>query len=208
MNIKMEDIDPLARYQLMIQTIIPRPVAWTLTENLEHNFNLAPFSYFNAIHSHPPMIMMSVGYKQDKSLKDTRSNIERTKKFVVHIASSSLAEKVTATSLAFDYGISELDKAGLSTVKEWSEFPLPRVKECKVAFACTLERVLEIGKNKQGLIFGEIEHMYLDDSIVDSRGGKIYVDAEKLDPIGRLGGDDYGTLGSILTVPRPEYKPY
>lgn len=208
MNVNMQDLDPVARYRLMIQSIIPRPVAWVLSENENDGHNLAPFSYFNAVHSHPPLIMMSIGYKRDKSKKDTRVNIERSQKFVVHIASSHLAAKVTESSLAFDYGVSEVEKTGLELHNEWTDFPLPRLKDAKIAMACKLDQVIEVGKNKQGLIFGEIEKMYIADDIVTQKEDNILIDAMKLDPLARLGGDDYGSLGNVFTIDRPEYKPH
>jgi len=200
-------LEPVDRYRLMIQSIIPRPIAWTLTQNPGGNYNLAPFSYFNAIHSNPPLIMMSVGYKADKSPKDTRANIVREKKFVVHIASAEHAETVTRSSMPLATGESEVEDCGLELV-DFAPFSLPRIVGVRIALACELDRVIEVGSNKQGLVFGEIRHMYVEDSLITESSGKIHIDAMKLSPLARLGGDDYGVLGSVLTVARPEYVPH
>ncbi len=61
MNIDLSTLAPTQVYHLMTQTVIPRPIAWVLTDSGEQNFNLAPFSYFTAVSSRPPLLMISVG---------------------------------------------------------------------------------------------------------------------------------------------------
>jgi flavin reductase (DIM6/NTAB) family NADH-FMN oxidoreductase RutF len=63
-----------------------------LSENENGGFNLAPFSYFNAVSSDPPLLMLSVGKKPDGSPKDTRVNIEQRSRFVIHIAHRELVD--------------------------------------------------------------------------------------------------------------------
>ncbi|MEZ4752402.1 MAG: flavin reductase family protein [Bdellovibrionota bacterium] len=203
----MSSLPPVERYRLMIQTVVPRPVAWTLSLNENKSFNLAPFSYFNALHSDPPLVMMSVGNRREGTVKDTRRNIEREKQYVIHIASSTMAETVTQSANALPAESSEVEDCGLELSSDWN-FALPRLKLPKIAMGCQLERVIEIGKNQQGLLFGEIKTLYVDDSLCTRDGDKLLIDAAKLDPLGRLGGDDYGTLGKVLTVKRPAYVPH
>ena len=74
MIIQFADLKPLQRYHMMTQTIIPRPIAWVLTENDNGSSNLAPFSYFTALCSDPALVVLSIGKKPDGSLKDTRHN--------------------------------------------------------------------------------------------------------------------------------------
>ena len=61
MILQLDQFKASQRYYLMSQTLVPRPVAWVLSENDTGNYNLAPFSYFNAICSAPPLIMLSIG---------------------------------------------------------------------------------------------------------------------------------------------------
>jgi len=42
MHIDLASLNPLEIYAAMTQTIVPRPVAWILTENENASFNLAP----------------------------------------------------------------------------------------------------------------------------------------------------------------------
>ena len=71
--------------------------------------------------------------------------------------------------------------------------------------ACRVYEVQEIGLNRQALIFGEVQRLYLDDAAAgqDARG-RLKVDAGVLDPIGRLGANEYTTFGEIINIPRPK----
>lgn len=207
MLLNFKELEPLEIYRSMIQTIIPRPVAWILSENETGSFNLAPFSFFNAVCSNPPMVMVSIGKKRDGTLKDTRSNLLRTKDCVIHIAAATDAKAVTASSLPYEYGESEVELGDHQVTLDPSFGRLPKLKGAKVAMACTLERQLEIGPRKQGLILLCIDSLHIDDSLVSSKDGSLIVDAMGLNPLARLGGDDYGTLGQVMTVDRPPYEP-
>lgn len=71
-------------YKLLIGSIIPRPIAFVTTLNQDASVNAAPFSFFNIVNNHPPMIAIAVQRAGGKR-KDTALNIERTGDFVVHI---------------------------------------------------------------------------------------------------------------------------
>ena len=70
MNIDASTLAPIQIYHLMTQTVIPRPIAWVLTESGEADYNLAPFSYFTPVSSNPPLLMFSVGKKPTGEIKD------------------------------------------------------------------------------------------------------------------------------------------
>lgn len=191
-------------YQQMIQTLIPRPIAWVLSENADGGYNLAPFSYFNAICSDPPLLMISIGKKPDGSPKDTRVNIEQRRHFVVHIPHRRQAEALTATAASLPAGESELRREGLATVP-FEGFALPRLADCRVAYACRCYEIQEIGATPQALIIGEVTSLYLDETILDEdEKGRRKVAADKLDPLGRLGADEYLGFGEVLRVRRPK----
>lgn len=204
MIIDMNTLSPAQAYMTMIQTIIPRPVAWVLSENQEANFNLAPFSYFNAVCSDPPLIMLSIARQNDGSDKDTRTNIEARKEFVVHIAHREMANAMTQSSATLPSGVSEVEKLGLE-LTEFDGFRLPRLAACRVAFACTLEKSEEIGNSAQCLLFGRIQYTYTDNDVItlDAKNRRKIL-AEKIDPIGRLGGGEYSTFGEKIFIQRPD----
>lgn len=204
MIIPFDTLSPDKVYFTMIQTLVPRPVAWVISENPDESLNLAPFSYFNAVCSDPPLVMLSIGLKPDGGPKDTRLNIETAQDFVVHIAHKEMAALVTQTAATLPRGDSELELNGLETC----EFPgsrLPRLKGCRIAYACKLHELQEIGNAPQALIFGEVTQVYIDDSVIQQdEKGRVKVLADKIDPIGRLGGGEYCTFGEIINIARPD----
>lgn len=204
MLIDFEGMDPKEAYHILTQTVIPRPVAWVLSENPAGDFNLAPFSFFTPITSNPPLLMISVGQKPGEGVsKDTRVNIEAQKHFVVHIAHRDLAAAVTESSRGLPHGESELENLDLELV-EFEGSRLPRLKDCRVAFACELYDIKEIGAAPQSLVFGKVTRVWVSDEAgrYDDKN-RLTFDSAAIDPIGRLGGSEYVTFGDILKIPRP-----
>jgi len=202
MQINFSELSPSRVYFTFIQTLIPRPVAWVLSENSDQGLNLAPFSYFNGVCSDPPLVMLSIGKKSDGSLKDTRRNIVERKHFVVHIAHREMAQLVTASSRELSENDSELEQLGLETLP-FGDFPVPRLRDCRIAFACRFDRQIELGPLPQALILAQVESVFIDDAVATVEGGRLTVDAAKVNPLARLGGDEYATIGEILNIPRP-----
>ncbi|PIE45438.1 MAG: hypothetical protein CSA44_02380 [Gammaproteobacteria bacterium] len=176
-------------YHLLTQLIIPRPIAWVLTRNSEdagEPYNVAPFSYFNAVASAPPLLMLSCAPKPDGQLKDTAVNILRDKQFVVHIPSQNQLASVQETAAPLPYGQSELTGSNLSTTG-FAGSNLPRIARCPVAFNCQLYRTEVIGDAPQTLIFGEITAAYITDTAVNRDGKRLTIDSQQLSPLARLG---------------------
>ncbi|MBR9869208.1 MAG: flavin reductase family protein [Oceanospirillales bacterium] len=202
MDIPFDTISSSAAYFTLTQTVMPRPVAWVLSEHKNGEHNLAPFSFFSVVCSDPPVIMISVGHKPDGSLKDTYRNIVERNNFVVHLAHSGQAQKMTQTSKTLPEGVSEVKEAGI-VLTPFNNSPLPRIAGCRVAIDCELYETREIGNAPQFLIFGKVRNMFIDDAIVSVNDkGRLNVDARMLDPLGRLGGADYLSFGDIISVPR------
>lgn len=204
MFIDFEGMNPTDAYHTLTQTVIPRPVAWVLSENPQGDYNLAPFSFFTPITSNPPLLMFSVGRKPtDNAFKDTRVNIEERRDFVVHIAHRELAGAMTETSRTLPHGESELVNLGLE-LTELEGSRLPRLKDCHVALACELYDIKEIGAAPQSLVFGRIKGVYVsDDAVHHDDKNRLKIDGAKIDPLGRLGGSEYVTFGDVLKIPRP-----
>lgn len=203
MNIDASTLAPTQIYHLMTQTVIPRPIAWVLTESSEADYNLAPFSYFTPISSNPPLLMFSVGKKPTGEIKDTTRNVLETGRMVVHIANADLAEQVTQTSATLPHGESEVALAGLELI-DFEGFELPRIKDCPIAFGCKLFEVKEIGETPQSLIFAQIEDIYIAPEVIGDNQERLVVDALKVNPLSRLGGSQYANLDQTFTVARPK----
>lgn len=189
-------------YFNMIQCIVPRPIAWVLSDNGNTSWNLAPFSYFNGVTSKPPVISISVGKKRDGSKKDTWRNIEERGHFVVHVSSVASAGLLSQTSEALEWGESEVDRHRVELMTE-DGFPLPRVKEAQIAMLCDRHRIVEVGDGPQGLILGRVRKVWLDDGLAAEKDGQIVLDQARLDPLSRLGWNDYSGLGAIFSIDRP-----
>ena len=204
MYINFDAISSGQAYACMTRTLLPRPIAWVLSENADGSHNLAPFSYFNAVCSDPPLIMLSIGRKPDGTPKDTRDNIVARSRFVVHIAHASQAEALNASAAGLAAGQSEATELGLATTP-FEDFALPRLSDCRVAYACERYQVQYIGRQQQALILGQIHAAYIDDRIATQDAqGRLQVDAARLDPLCRLGGNDYSSLHEILSLDRPD----
>lgn len=190
-------------YFAMTQTIVPRPIAWVLSENADGSLNLAPFSYFNAINSDPPLLCLSVGNKPDRMPKDTRVNIQQRRHFVVHIAHTDMLEALNASAKPLPVGESEIDMLGLETVP-FTGFSLPRLKDCKVALACELFSEVPLKDGGYALLLGKISTLYADDSIASmNEQGRFKVDATAFQPLGRLGAGEYMTFGQRIALKSP-----
>ena len=204
MILDLSQLRPTQIYFQMIQTLIPRPIAWVLTEIEPDRYNLAPFSYFNAVCSDPPLIMLSVGKKPDGSDKDTRVNIEARRDFVVHIAHSDLLEDLNQSSATLDADISEVEQLGIATTA-FEGSRLPRIEACRIAYACECYEIHEIGGAPQSIIYGKVNRIYVDDSITSTNDkGRLKIHADRLAPIARLGANEYMRFGEIISLSRPK----
>lgn len=199
MILPLESLSPSQRYFSMIQTILPRPVAWVISQSENKSLNLAPFSYFNAVSSAPPIISLSIGMKKDGSEKDTRKNINDREYFTVQIPSVEHAQLVTNSAKPFEAGVSEIQELGLETIEQ-EGFVIPRLANCKVAYFCKKEKIIEVGDIPQALILGRVEAIYIDDDICEMTDNRLSVDAAKLNPLARLGGNDYAGITQPFSI--------
>jgi len=204
MQINLAGMKAADAYFTLTQTVVPRPIAWVLSENRDNTLNLAPFSYFNAIASDPPLIMFSIGLQPDGTKKDTLVNIEERGHFVVNIASVQQLPDLNQTSASLPYGTSELEKNGIET-KAIEGFALPRVAECKLAMCCTTYELKTIGNNNQSLVFGEVESIWVHDDCAEiNEKGRLKISSAKIEPLARLGAGEFVSFGEILTAVRPD----
>jgi flavin reductase (DIM6/NTAB) family NADH-FMN oxidoreductase RutF len=202
LSLDPHDLGQAGMYKLLIGGVLPRPIAWVSTIDPNGCANLAPFSFFNAVSSHPPCLSISIARKPDGSKKDTLLNIEATRQFVVNLAPSWLADAMNQTSAEYPLGVSEFEKAGLTPAPS-SRVRAPRIAESPLSFECELYETLEIGDGSLGsatLIIGRIVNIQVDASAIQDE--KLVF--EKLDPLSRLGGLHYGLTRERFELPRPK----
>ena len=102
--------------------------------------------------------------------KDTAQNILNNEEYVVHIADSSLMTAVHESSTEHPPDVSEVEELRLSTLPG-ERIKVPRLAAAPVAF-------------------------HIRDGLLNN--GKI--ETEALDPIARIAGPRYATLGEIVTL--------
>ena len=204
MLINLDTLSTAQTYFTMTQTVLPRPIAWVLTLNPSGDYNLAPFSYFNAISSDPPLVAFSIGRQPTGDKKDTLVNIESRPEFVIHIASCDQLDTLNQSSATLAPGVSEVTESGIELV-EVEGFTMPRITDCKIAFMCKTHQIQEIGNHHQALVLAEINAIYIaDDCTETNEKNRLVVDAEKIQPLSRLGASQYASFGQVLTAHRPD----
>ncbi|WP_262374688.1 flavin reductase family protein, partial [Staphylococcus aureus] len=163
--------------------------------------NAAPFSFFNIVNNHPPMIAIAVQRAGGKR-KDTALNIERVGDFVVHITDEDNVQDINETAAPLVYGDSELSRTDLSLITS-TAIKTPGIQEAKIRFECKLSQIILLGDELDGadLIIGEIVTYHIDDSIYE---GDFKINPHTLQAVSRLAGNDYAKLGGLFTIDRPE----
>ncbi|WP_426767004.1 flavin reductase family protein [Pseudarthrobacter sp. 1G09] len=181
-------------YRLLTAVVVPRPIAWVSSVSPEGVDNVAPHSFFTVASTNPPIVQFtSVGEK------DSLRNINASGEFVVNLAPAALLEEVNATGTNFPPDTSEFDAAGLTREPSLT-VAAPRVKESPVALECRLHSVLPIGDST--LVFGEVTHAAVSDDVLDGSHPRI----DLLEPLARLGLDEWGTLGDVQDLTRIRLK--
>ncbi len=202
MDIDFSQLSASAAYFMLTQTIVPRPIAWILSENADGSLNLAPFSFFNALCSDPPLLGVSIGKKTDGALKDTRTNILERQHFVLHIAQQDLLPLLNASAASLPQNVSEVTQLGLATTP-MANFTLPRLTDCYVALACTYAREMPLNDDF-AFVVAEVKHLYLAEQVAERDAkGRVKVNSAALQPLARLGAGEYATLGEVIKLATP-----
>ena len=191
---------------VLTSSIAPRPIAFASTIDKDGNPNLAPFSFFNAFGANPPVLIFSPARRgKDGTTKHTYDNIKEVPEVVINMVSFDMVEQVNLASADYPKEVNEFDKAGFTPIPSDGIRPF-RVREAPVQFECTVQQVIETGlKGGAGnLVICHISKIHIDEHVLDSNGG---LDAQLLDLVGRMGGDNYiRTSKALFTIPKPTVK--
>lgn len=196
------DFDALSgrdRYKLLVSTVVPRPIAWMVTQSAAGVVNAAPYSFFNAISGDPPLLAISIEGRPDER-KDTAVNIRHSGQFVVNLVNDAMSAAMVVTAIDFDPTVSEVAEAKLATIPSVKVAP-PRIADSPVAFECELYQIVELPGNRD-LVLGRVVMTHIvDDAVIDAQ--RCYVDTPKLDLVGRMhGGGWYARTRDRFEVPR------
>ncbi len=189
-------------YKLMIGMIVPRPIAFVSTVDAAGARNLAPFSYFTACSSNPPVVCFCTSVRSDpRPYKDTLQNVKATGEFVVNIVSEEFATQMNMCSAEVPPEVDEFALSGLTPIPSDLVKP-PRVAESKVQMECRLHQIVPVSDKPGGgmLVLGEVLRFHVLELLLD--GYKI--DPDKLNAIGRMGGPTYVRTHDRFDMPRPK----
>ena len=182
-------------YKLMAQTIIPRPIAWVVTED-EGAVNIAPFSYFIGLSSDPATVLISVGHKPDGSPKDTLANIRKNGKCTICMVEEKDLEKMHFSSKGVDKEISEAEMFDIETEEVIEGYP-PKIKDVPAAYFCTLNQEIDLGGGLTIPLVLNVKQIFIDDEVIS--------DKERLSisfkPVARI-GKSYAFLGEEIEAPQ------
>ncbi len=188
------DWQPRQVYFLMTGLVVPRPIAWVSTRSPDGVRNVAPHSYFQAVANDPPHIVFS-----STGEKDTLRNVRATGEFVVNLVSTEVVEPMNFTAADFPPEEDEFTWAGLTEAPA-HRVAAPRVAEARAHLECELRHELPVGNGN--LVVAEVVHVHVDPSVW--RDGR--VDPLAYDPVCRLAGTSYATLGEVFKLPRPSWR--
>lgn len=178
--------------------VAPRPIGWISALDREGRINLSPYSFFNAVSGHPPMVMFS-----SDGRKDAISFVEETGEFVCNIVGEEMFHAMSQTSAPLPRGENEFAFAGLEMEASGLVRP-PRVKGIPAALECRLTQVLQIPDMAGALTthfmaIGQVIGVHIDDRYI--RNG--LVDITSYRPVARCGYQDYAVVEKIVMLARP-----
>jgi len=202
--ITLEDLDVSSSYKLLIQLVIPRPIAWVSTRSTQGLTNLAPFSYFNLVSTKPSVLMISFNYSETKGFKDTYRNIKESLEFGVNLPRFEQMELVVSSAADYPYGVSEIDVLNIDTF-QGKLINVPLVSDCHINFECKYLQEAHFGEGPGScwVVFGNILAVHINKSLFE---GDLIIDPLKLNPLCRLGRSQYSRLGEIKEMPVPKIK--
>lgn len=206
MQIDMRTASFADRYKIVNSTITPRPIAWITSVSKDGVVNAAPYSFFNAVGTEPPLI--TLGLLKDpktRGLKNTATNIIATGEFVVNLVCEGDADKMNRSSVDAPADVSEIDYAGIETVPSIVVAP-PRIATSPVSFECRKVAALDVG-SFQTVMIAEILMTHIADQFV-TNPEKLYLDTPGMKLIGRTYGSGWYVRNSDeFQMERPRYDP-
>ncbi|AXX92325.1 hypothetical protein CPU12_08835 [Malaciobacter molluscorum LMG 25693] len=178
MILDYKELEDLNRYKVMSDTVVPRPIAWIVTED-GGVINAAPFSYFIPISSNPATLIVSIGQKESGIPKDTLANILKTKKATICFVNKDNIQEVKNSALALEKQESEIEKFEIDVQKVLEDYPA-MISSSQTALFCDYYGKVDIPGKTTPLIL-EIKKQFIEDNRIDA---KFHV---HVDNVGRCG---------------------
>jgi flavin reductase (DIM6/NTAB) family NADH-FMN oxidoreductase RutF len=184
------EIETKDLHQFMLGAIAPRPIAFVSTIDDKGVSNIAPYSFFNAFSSNPPVLVFSSNRRVvDNTTKDTLHNIELNQEVVVNVVNYAIVRQMTLASISYPSEVSEFDKSGLTPVASDLVKPF-RIKESPAHFECKVKEIVTLGEHGGAghLIICDVLRMHISEDVIDDNNR---IDPNKIDLVGRMGRSHY-----------------
>ena len=178
--------------------IAPRPIGWISTVDAAGRPNLAPYSFFNAVHGRPPMLAFT-----SESMKHSAANALATGEFVFNLCTRPLFDAMNISSGTLAEGESEFAAAGLEAAP-CRLVKAPRVAASPAALECRVVQSMQFhdvdGAALEGwMIIGQVVGVHIDDAYISD--GRF--DTAAAQPLARCGYRDYATVTELFEALRP-----
>ena len=188
-----------------IALVAPRPIGWISTISKDGVVNLAPFSFFNAVSSRPPMVFFAANGSHlfAGGEKDSLANVRDTGQFVCNLVTWNLRQQMNDSSADAPREVDEFEAVGLTKLPSRIVKP-PRVAESPAHLECELIQFVELPAGPDGrnvMTIGRVVGIHIDDSLVVN--GR--VETTRARPVARLGYLDYTVVDSAFPIDRPTW---
>lgn len=199
MKIDPANLEWKEAHELLVSTVMPRPIALVSTIGEDGVFNVAPFSFFAPVATKPMLVGFETGWKKDGRKKDTLVNIEFSRDFVINVVDEALAEAANQASGNYPSYVDEFKEVGLTTVKADIVKP-PMVAESPINLECRLVQILEFGDapRRASFIIGEVVRVHIKDELHVS--DEMLVSGWKA--VGHMGGELWCRTRDIFELKR------
>lgn len=184
------EIETKDLHQFMVGAIAPRPIAFASTIDENGVANIAPYSFFNAFSSNPPVLVFSSNRRvADNTTKDTLHNIQKNQEVVINVVNYSIVRQMALASISYPSEVSEFSKSGLTPLASDLVAPF-RIKESPVQFECRVSEIIALGEHGGAghLIICKVLQMHIAEEVIDDNNR---IDPHKIDLVGRLGRAHY-----------------
>ena len=196
MYLPANDIKEHFRHDPFKAMVAPRPIGWISTRGADGRDNLAPYSFFNAISSRPPMLMFI-----SSGRKDSLINCETQGEFAFNLVSQSMMSAMSRTGV--DVLEDEFELAGVEKA-ECRAINCPRVALSPASMECVVTQILPI-RDKDGadtactMVMGQVIGLHVQPELVTGDG---LFDTAGADLVARCGYRDYAVNSDLIELSR------
>lgn len=173
-------------HQYILGAISPRPIAFVSTIDNKGIPNIAPYSFFNAFSSNPPILVFSSNRRvEDNTTKDTLHNIKINKEVVVNVVNYAIVRQMALAGVSYPAEVDEFKKSGLTPIASDLVKPF-RIKESPAHFECKVKEIITLGEHGGAghLIICDVLKVHISEEVIDDKNR---IDPHKIDLVGRMG---------------------